>query len=148
MANGLNEAAIKALPIPDKGNRVHYFAGAVLQGVTAPRGFGVRVTAGGAKGFVLNYRVGGRECRYTIGQFPDWAALRAVREARTLRQRIDRGQNPLDDRAAPPAVKGVADVLDEFMVRYARNKDRPLRSADEYDSVFRRLVKPAIGRTP
>jgi len=34
------------------------------------------------------------------------------------------------------------------MVRYARNKDRPLRSADEYDSVFTRLVKPAIGRTP
>ena len=103
MANGLNEATIKALPIPEKGNRVHYFAGAVLQGITAPRGFGVRVTAGGAKAFVLNYRLRGREFRYTVGQFPDWSALRAVRTARDLRQRIDRGDNPLDDRVPPAA---------------------------------------------
>jgi hypothetical protein len=59
----LNEATIKLLPIPEKGNRVHYFAGAVLQGVTAPQGFGVRVTASGARAFVLNYRLRGREYR-------------------------------------------------------------------------------------
>ena len=32
------------------------------------------------------------------------------------------------------------------MARYARNKDRPLRSAGEYQSAFDRLVKPAIGK--
>ena len=99
MNNPLNEATIKALPIPEKGNRVHYYAGAVLQGQTAPRGFGVRVTAGGAKAFVINFRLGGKEHRFTIGQYPDWSALHAVREARALRQRIDRGENPLADRA-------------------------------------------------
>jgi integrase len=144
MINPLNEAAIKTLPIPDKGNRVHYYAGAVLQGQTAPRGFGVRVTAGGAKAFVINFRLGGKEHRYTIGQYPDWSALQAVREARTLRQRIDRGENPLEDRAPPPEVKTVAAVLDEFMARYARN----LRSASEYQRTFDRLVKPAIGKVP
>ena len=142
----LSEAIVKTLPIPPTGNKVHYFAGAILQGQPAPRGFGIRVTAAGVKSFVLNYRIKGREYRYTIGRYPEWSALRAVRQARELRQRIDRGENPLDDRAPAPMVKTVAEVLDDFMSRYARNKDRPLRSADEYERTFNRLVRPAIGK--
>jgi integrase len=121
----------------------------VLQGMTAPRGFGLRVTSGGSKAFVLNYRLRGREYRYTIGQYPDWSALRAVREARDLRQRIDRGENPLDDRAPPvpaAAAKTVADVIEDFLKRYVRAPARPLRSASEYEYALRRLVVPAIGK--
>jgi integrase len=147
--DNLNEATIKALPTPARGNRVHYFAGATLQGSQAPRGFGVRVTAGGAKAFVLNYRLRGREYRYTIGQYPDWSALGAMREARELRQRIDRGENPLEDRAPPPALeapKTVADVLDEFVRRYVNAASGPLRTAGSVESALRRLVKPVIGQ--
>lgn len=146
MGKKLNEEVVRSLPAPASGNKVWYFAGALLQGAQAPRGFGVRVTAAGVKAFIMNYRIKGREHRYTIGTYPDWSALRAVREARILRQRIDRGENPLDDRAAPPATKTVSDVLDDFVTRYVRNKDRPLRSAGEYESSFRRLVKPRIGK--
>src|SRR6266849_295375 len=103
MVPRLSEEKVKNLPTPESGNRITYYAGAVLQGFKAPRGFGVRVTAGGAKAFILNYRLRGREFRYTVGQFPDWSALRAVRTARDLRQRIDRGDNPLDDRVPPAA---------------------------------------------
>ena len=53
----LSEETVKRLPVPDKGNRVTYFAGATIQGAKAPRGFGVRVTAAGARAFVLNYRL-------------------------------------------------------------------------------------------
>src|SRR6516162_11159389 len=95
----LNEEVIKHLPPPRAGNRITYFAGAKIQGAKAPRGFGVRITAAGARAFILNYRLRGREYRFTIGAWPDWSALKAVREARDLRQRIDRGENPLDDRA-------------------------------------------------
>ena len=142
----LNEDTIKALPAPDKGNRITYFAGATIQGAKAPRGFGVRVTAAGARAFVLNYRLRGSEYRYTIGAWPDWSALRAVRHARDLRRRVDRGENPLDDRTPPPATKSVADVLADFVARYVRNKERPLRSADHIESAFERLVKPRIGK--
>src|SRR5437660_6314550 len=59
----LNEETVKRLGIPEKGNRVTYFPGAVLQGTQVPRGFGVRVTAGGAKSFIINYRIKGNEYR-------------------------------------------------------------------------------------
>jgi hypothetical protein len=52
----LNEETVRQLPAPGKGNRVTYFAGAMVQGAKAPRGFGVRVTAAGARAFVLNWR--------------------------------------------------------------------------------------------
>jgi integrase len=142
----LSEETVKRLPVPPKGNRVSYFAGAMIQGAKAPRGFGVRVTAAGARSFVLNYRLRGREHRLTIGAWPDWSALKAVREARDLRQRVDRGENPLEDRTPSPATGKVASILDDFVARHVRNKSQPLRSADEYESTFNRLVKPRIGK--
>jgi len=141
----LSEETVKRLPIPDTGNRVTYFAGATIQGAKAPRGFGVRVTANGTRAFVLNYRLRGREHRFTIGAWPDWSALKAVREARNLRQRVDRGENPIEDRAPSPTTVTVASSLDDFVARHVRNKNQPLRSADEYESAFNRLVKPRIG---
>ncbi len=142
----LNEETIKCLRVPAIGNLITYFAGATIQGAKAPRGFGVRVTAAGARAFILNYRLRGREHRFTIGSWPDWSALKAVREARSLRQRVDRGENPLDDRAPPPETKTVSKVLDDFLIRYVRNKEKPLRSADHIESAFNRLVKPRIGK--
>src|SRR6516162_3008889 len=144
----LSEETVKRLPAPKKGNRVTYFAGATIQGAKAPRGFGVRVTAAGARSFVLNYRLRGHEYRLTIGAWPDWPDWSAVHEARKLRQRIDRGENPLDDRAAPPVTATVTYILDDFIARYVRNPKQPLRerTADEYESAFNRLVKPRIGK--
>src|SRR3954452_7627324 len=142
----LSEETIRRLTVPDTGNRVTYFAGATIQGAKAPRGFGVRVTASGARAFILNYRLRGREHRFTIGAWPDWTALRAVREARNLRQRVDRGEDPLKERAAIPATKSVSSVIDDFITRYVRNKETPLRSASQIQSAFDRLVKPRIGK--
>ena len=146
MRPNLSEETVKRLPVPGKGNRITYFAGDTIQGAKAPRGFGVRVTAGGARSFILNYRLRGREHRLTIGAWPDWPVLKAVREARNLRQRTDRGENPLADRVPPPATKTISAVLDEFITRYVRNRENPLRSADIIESAFNRLVKPRIGK--
>ena len=145
-AGSLSEEMVKRLRTPAKGNSITYFAGATVQGAKAPRGFGVRVTASGARAFILNYRLRGREHRFTIGAWPDWSALKAVREARNLRQRVDRGEDPLKDRAPVPATKSVSSVIDDFMTRYVRNRERPLRSADQIQSAFDRLVKPRIGK--
>jgi hypothetical protein len=143
----LSEETVRRLSVPIRGNRITYFAGDTIQGARTPRGFGVRVTAGGARSFILNYRLRGREHRLTIGAWPDWSVLKAVRQARDLRQRVDRGENPLEDRVPPPATKTVASVIDEFITRYVRNKEKPLRCADDLESAFNRLVKPRIGKS-
>src|SRR5215218_4444964 len=137
MAPGsLSEDTIKRLRAPARGNSITYFAGATIQGAKAPRGFGVRVTASGRRAFILNYRLRGREHRFTIGAWPDWSALKAVREARELRQRVDRGEDPLADRVPIPATKSLSGVIDDFMTRYVRKKEKPLRSADQIQSAF------------
>jgi integrase len=113
------------------------------------------VTAGGAKSFILNYRFNGRQRRYTIGRWPEWSVVAAVREARKLWQHIDRGDDPLAEREAareaakpqpePVPQKTVAAVLDEFM---RSEQGRKLRRPENYEQAFGRLVKPAIGSLP
>jgi Arm DNA-binding domain len=54
-------------------------------------GFGIRVTAAGAKSFVLNYRIDGRKRLYTIGSWPDEFSADAARaKAMELRSEIKR----------------------------------------------------------
>ena len=66
----LNEDVVKTLEPPSAGNKVHYFPDAILQGTRTPPGFGVRITAAGARSFILNYRSNHVERRITIGQWP------------------------------------------------------------------------------
>src|SRR5262245_18766805 len=78
MAQRLNDATIRRLPPPGSGNRITYD--------DAVAGFGIRVTAQGARAFVLNYRrkADGRERRITIGAFPAWSSTAARTEAARL----------------------------------------------------------------
>ncbi len=147
MSAKLSENTVKELPVPAKGNRVHYYAGDTVQGATAPRGFGVRVTAGGTRAFVLNYRIGVTERRYTVGVSPTWSVLKAIRRARELRQEIDKGRDPVAERTASrvpaPKAKTVAHVLDDFAARYLQRGG--MRSAALVERALDNVVKPEIG---
>jgi integrase len=142
----LNEATVKALPKPASGNKVYWFAGDRLQGKVAPAGFGVRVTAGSSRAFVLDYRVNGQKRRYTIGEHGTWSVVAAVVEAHKLRKKIDKGDDPQAEkeraRSPEPGGKTVSGVLDEFIIRYAKPK---LRGAGAIGSAFERHVKPHLG---
>ncbi len=154
MVAKLNEKIVESLPVPEAGNKVHYFAGAVIQGAKVPRGFGVRVTSGGARSFVLNYRIGAAERRYTIGQFGDWSVLAAVAEARGLRQRIDRGEDPLaarrkEEAATETTFKAIAEDYLKRACGMKRGADgnasfsgTNIRTGDQRLDVFERLVYP------
>jgi hypothetical protein len=63
MTEKLTDGIVRGLPTPSTGAKITYDADV--------KGFGVRVTAAGARSFVLNYRTKlGRERRFTIGAFP------------------------------------------------------------------------------
>jgi hypothetical protein len=51
----LNEATIKALPVPPKGAKFYSLAGRKIQGTVSPRGFGCRVMDKGTSSFALKY---------------------------------------------------------------------------------------------
>lgn len=88
----ISDQLVREAKAPDRGNRIVYDA-------RLP-GFGLRVTAKGARSFVLNYRIKGRERRITIGSYPTWTVLAARKQAEELRRRIDRGDDPLEVRSS------------------------------------------------
>jgi integrase len=135
MDRKLTDSIVKALPTPEAGNRIHYDK--------EVKGFGCRVTAGGARSFILNYRTrGGRERRFTIGKSSEWKATAARAEAIELKKRIDRGEDPLAEIEADRGAKTVADLCDRFIEEYLPRK-RPKTSRD-YKAAIETYVRSAL----
>ena len=110
----LTEKTIKELVPPAKGNRITYD--------DEVPGFGIRVTRLGARAFVLNYVVEGRERRLTIGAWPVWSATGARRRAKELRIRIDQGEDPLGESQGRRQEPTFAEVATEYLENHAAKK--------------------------
>jgi integrase len=144
----ISEKVVEGLPVPEAGNKVHYFSGATLQGKRTPSGFGVRVTAAGAKSFVLFHRMDGKKYLVTLGRWGDLSVRAAIMAAQVRVKAVHKGADPRPNRtrrldeANQPATKTVAGLLDMFMSRYVEGK---LRSEKTIRQSLDRLVKPRIG---
>lgn len=136
----LTDKVVAALPPPARGNRIYYD-----QGKDRVPGFGVRVTAAGARSYVLNYRtVSGRERRYTIGAPPVWTTAAAREEARRLRAQIDLGHDPLGMVRAHREAPTVADLCDRFREEVLpKNRDS---TRVEYARTIAREIIPELGK--
>jgi hypothetical protein len=78
--------ATRVKPPAKSKSRIHYDSEIA--------GFGLRVTEKGAKSFVLNYLIHGRERRYTIGSLGEYTAETARDKAIELRRQIRDGVDP------------------------------------------------------
>jgi integrase len=135
----LTERDISRLTPPAAGNRIVYDA-------ELP-GFGARVTAAGVVSFVLNYRIHGRERRYTIGRAPEYSVAAARDEAMELRRRIRNGEDPLAKRELLRLENPVmADLAREYLSRYAEIHKRP--SSIRNDRSMFAVVTAKLGKTP
>src|SRR5215471_17557356 len=109
-------------------------------------GFGVRVSAGGSKSFVLRYR--SRKTRaehlYTIGTFPAWSVDAARAEAKDLKHRIEKGDDPQAEREAERNAATVAELCDKFIADDVVKK-RP-NTVRDYTGIIAKIIKPALGR--
>ena len=134
----LTDKAVKALAAPSKGNRISYDP-------DVP-GFGCRVTAAGARAFVLNYRrkADGTERRYTVGSWPSWSVAAARDEARRLRREVDSGRDPLGEHESERAAPTVASLAVRFLEEHVA-KQRP-HTQTEYKSVLTNDILPALGK--
>jgi integrase len=86
------------------------------------KGFGVRIHAGGAKSFFLNYRINGRERRYTIGAYPMWSVDAAREEAKELRKRVDRGHDPAGEKRERRDAPTIEDLIDRYVEEHLPTK--------------------------
>jgi integrase len=133
----LTDTSTKQLPAPECGNKIAWD--------DAVRGFGVRVTAAGARSFILNYRrkLDGRERRITIGAFPDWSTTTAREEAKRLKREIDGGADPIGEEQATRAAPAIADLCTRFLEEYVPRK-RPATQRD-YRQQIGADILPTLG---
>jgi integrase len=174
----ISEKIVAAIPAPAKGNKLHYFSGATLQGKKAPAGFAVRVTAAGTRSFVLFHRFNGKPYWETLGRWDANAQggtlnvrdaiVKADKLAKDLKngrredprpertRRLEDGDNPeglkiggaFDPEAAEEDREQKHPGLLDQFFERYCLKEKALKSADQYASTFRRLVAPDIGDMP
>jgi integrase len=134
----LTDNGVKRLPAPARGNRITYDE--------TVKGFGARVTAAGARAFVVRYRRRSdrRERQFTIGSFPDWSVGAARDEAKRLKRAIDGGADPVGEIALSRGAPTVADLVARFLADYVP-RNRP-STQDDYRQRLTVDVLPALGR--
>jgi integrase len=128
MPQKLTERSVKAMAPPRTG--------AATIWDSEITGFGVRVFAPtgrrphGARSFFMNYRIDGRERRFTIGSFPEWSVEAARNEARELRRRIDRGEDPANEKRERREAPAVADLAERYRVEHLPKKAESSQTND------------------
>ena len=138
----LTDRIVRSLSLPASGSTVVYDAD--------QPGFGIRVTAKGARSFVLNYVIASRERRLTIGSFPAWSTSAAREEAKKLRRQIDCGIDPLEERDkrnfASEAERS-APTMNDLFARYSEEHlpRKAARAAADDRSMWTKLILPRLG---
>jgi integrase len=128
MAERLTEGIIKALKSPPRGSR--------LIGDSELTGFAVRVFAPskahpeGARTFLLSYWLNGTERRFRIGSWPDWSVLAARGEARAIRQRVDRGEDPAEQRRERREAPTMFELADRYRREHLPRKSKQSQHDD------------------
>jgi integrase len=106
-------------------------------------GFGLRLRAGGSRTFIVQYALGGRSRRMTIGTTKILDAAKARQTARNLLAKVRLGHDPAVERTVARA-RASDDPLGAIIGRFLARQERRLRprSYDESKRYLERYLKP------
>jgi integrase len=136
MAERLTEIGVRKQLAPARGQ--------TLLWDTDVKGFALRVTPGGAKAFVLDYRVDGRQRRITIGAFPDWSVQAARNAAKKLKKEVDSGADPMGQRHADRVAPTLQDVWERYATEHLPRK--AVRAQADERSMWLKIILPRLGK--
>ncbi len=131
----LTDRTIAALPVPSESERQRDYWDDVL------RGFGVRVSYGGKRAFVVRYRVGRRLRRLTIGPYPAKSLADARKEARTIIGQAADGQDPAQEKQEQ--LKG--ELFRDLATAYLEMAEKRHRSWREEKRIIDKDLLPVLG---
>ena len=114
------------------------------------KGFGVRVTPAATKSYLLMYRAGGRQRRWTFGRVGEITLAEARNIARKEMALIRQGTgDPARKRQEVAVAPTVGDGIDRYFAEYAPARVKAGRLTErtliDYRGQARRTVRPALG---
>lgn len=107
-------------------------------------GFGLRVSQGGTRSYIVMFYEGPRKRRVTIGKYPALGLADARAEAKRILANVMLGVPPEMPSTAAP-VLDFATALDVFVETHCRRNNRQA-TAKEAERLLRRHFEPKLGR--
>jgi integrase len=108
-------------------------------------GFGIKVTKGGKKVFVVQKRLNGENKRYTIGTYgAPWSPAEARSQALKMLGDVAKGVDPVAAKKARHDLPTVNDLAQSYMDVGMSHKKASTRSIE--DGLIKRHVLPRLGR--
>src|SRR5262245_53150987 len=92
-------------------------------------GFGMRLSAGGRRTWVVMYRLGSRKYRYTLGTHPAMALAQARSEAKAALAMVQTGGDPMAEKRA----RREAESFGQLAGRYIEKHAKPNKKSWSYD---------------
>ncbi|HEX7184370.1 MAG TPA: tyrosine-type recombinase/integrase [Thermoanaerobaculia bacterium] len=107
-------------------------------------GFGLRISRGGVKSYVFQYKLHGRARRMTLGEHGRDLTLEAARKLAVARRlAVQAGGDPATEAEAAAAAPTVRDLAARYLTEHAAKRSASTRRAAEM--LFRLYLIPALG---
>lgn len=116
------DTVVRALRPPAEGQTVVYDA-------TVPR-FGLRLAAGGARTWVVRYKIRGRSRWFTLGTYPVLSLADARKKAKEALAKVVQGQDPATERREANEAITFGELKDQYIEKHAKSKMRSWREEE------------------
>lgn len=107
-------------------------------------GFGLRVSPGGRKSFILQYRFRRRSRRMTLGRYGTTTLEKARNKAIKALAAVQDGIDPAHEKQARKTAPTVNDLCDRFWEEHVTVRLKP-RTASGYKRILNKFIRPTLG---